>query len=49
MDGTLLEGRGIFVIAEKKGFINELWRFIKDESLEFYERSIEIAKLSRKY
>ena len=47
MDGTLLKDRGIFVIAEKKGFINDLWRFIKDESMEYYERSIEIAKLSK--
>jgi phosphoserine phosphatase len=47
MDGTLLKDRGIFVIAEKKGFIEDLWRFIKDESMEYYERSIEIAKLSK--
>jgi phosphoserine phosphatase len=47
MDGTLLKDRGIFVIAEKKGFIDDLWRFIKDESMEYYERSIEIAKLSK--
>ena len=47
MDGTLLKDRGIFVIAEKKGFIDDLWRFIKDESMEFFERSIEIAKLSK--
>jgi len=47
MDGTLLKDRGIFVIAEKKGFLDELWRFIKDESMEYYERSIEIAKLSK--
>jgi len=47
MDGTLLKDRGIFVIAEKKGFIDDLWRFIKDESKEYYERSIEIAKLSK--
>ena len=47
MDGTLLKDRGIFVIAKKKGFIEDLWRFIKDESMEYYERSIEIAKLSR--
>jgi len=49
MDGTLLNGRGIFVIAEKYGFVDELWRLIKDDSLEFYERSIEIAKLSKGY
>ena len=49
MDGTLLRDRGIFVIAEKKGFIDELWRFIRDESMEYYKRSIEIAKLSKGY
>ena len=47
MDGTLLTDRGIFVIAEKKGFIDDLWRFIRDESMEYYKRSIEIAKLSK--
>jgi len=47
MDGTLIKGRGIFVIAEKKGFIDELWRYIKDPYLEYYEKSIEIAKLSK--
>jgi phosphoserine phosphatase len=47
MDGTLLRDRGIFVIAEKKGFIDELWNFIRDESMEYYKRSIEIAKLSK--
>lgn len=47
MDGTLIKGRGIFEIAEKKGFINELWRYIKDPYLEYYEKSIEIAKLSK--
>ena len=47
MDGTLLKGRGIFVIAEKKGFKDELLRLIKDNSKRFYERSIEIAKLSK--
>lgn len=49
MDDTLLKGRSIFVIAEKYGFADELWRLIKDDSLQFYERSIEIAKLSRGY
>mgnify|MGYP006282673883 CR=1 FL=1 len=49
MDGTLLNGRGIFVIAEKYGFVDELWRLIKDDSMQFYERSIEIAKLSKDY
>jgi phosphoserine phosphatase len=47
MDGTLLKQKGIFVIAEKKGFIDELWRLIKDDSKELYIRSIEIAKLSK--
>ena len=49
MDGTLLKDRGIFVIAEKKGFLNELIRHIKDSNMEYYERSIEIAKLSKGY
>jgi len=47
MDGTLLKGRGIFVIAEKLGFYDDLIRFIKDDALEFYERSIEIGKLMK--
>lgn len=47
MDGTLIDGRGIFVISEKKGFNDELLRLIKDKSMRFYERSIEIAKLSK--
>ena len=47
MDGTLIEDRGIFVIAEKKGFKDELLRLIRDDSKRFYERSIEIAKLSK--
>ena len=49
MDGTLLNGRSIFVIAEKYGFVDGLRRLIKDESIQFYERSIEIAKLSKGY
>jgi phosphoserine phosphatase SerB len=49
MDGTLLNGRGIFAIAEKYGFIDELLRLIRNDSLEFYERSIKIAKLSKGY
>ena len=49
MDGTLIKGRGIFVIAEKKGFHDELIRLIKDDTLEFYQRSIEIAKISKGY
>ena len=47
MDGTLLKDKGIFVIAEKKGFIDELERLIKDNTKEFYKRSIDIAKLSK--
>ncbi len=43
MDGTLLQGRTIFVFAEKKGFMQEMQR-IMNGSLHFYERSIEIAK-----
>jgi phosphoserine phosphatase len=44
MDGTLLNARTIFVFAEKKGFQDELTRLIKTQDLEFYEKSIEIAK-----
>ena len=47
MDGTLLKDRGIFVIAEKKGFLEELVRLFKDDSREFYKRSIDIAKLQK--
>lgn len=47
MDGTLITGRGIFVIAEKKGFKEDLIRLIRDHSKEYYERSIEVAKLSK--
>lgn len=47
MDGTLIQGRGIFVIAEKKGFKDELLRKIRDDNIDFYQRSIEIAKLSK--
>jgi phosphoserine phosphatase len=47
MDGTLLKDKGIFVIAEKKGFIDELNRLIRDNTKEFYKRSIDIAKLSK--
>jgi len=47
MDGTLLKDKGIFVIAEKKGFIDELERLIRDNTKEFYKRSIDIAKLSK--
>jgi len=47
MDGTLLKEKGIFVIAEKKGFKKDLVRLITDNSKEFYKRSIEIAKLQK--
>jgi phosphoserine phosphatase len=47
MDGTLINGRGIFLIAENKNFINELLRLIKYDGIDFYEKSIEIAKLSK--
>jgi len=47
MDGTLLKDKGIFVIAERKGFIEELIRLFKDDSREFYKRSIDIAKLQK--
>jgi len=44
MDGTLLQGRTIFHLAEKKGFKKELKGFI-NSSLQPYEKTIEIAKL----
>lgn len=47
MDGTLLKGRTIFIFAEKKGFKDKLLRLIHKSDKEFYERSIEIAKLSK--
>jgi len=47
MDGTLIQERGIFVIAEKKGFIDELIKKINNNNFEFYEKSIDIAKLSK--
>lgn len=49
MDGTLIQDRGIFIIAEKMGFVDDLWRLIRDDSIPFYQRSIEIAKLSKGY
>jgi phosphoserine phosphatase len=49
MDGTLINGRGIFLIAEKKNFINELSQLIKYDGIDFYEKSIEIAKLSKEF
>jgi phosphoserine phosphatase len=47
MDGTLLQGRGIFVIAEKMGFLDELIALIKDDTREYYIRSIDVAQLSK--
>jgi len=47
MDGTLLDDKGIFVIAEKKGFKEELVQLITDNTREFYKRSIDIAKLQK--
>ncbi len=44
MDGTLLKDRTIFVFAEKKGFMDDLRRLIHNNDMEFYEKSIEIAK-----
>ena len=38
MDGTLIQGRGIFVIAEKKGFKDELLKKIKYVNIDFYQR-----------
>jgi len=45
MDGTLLRDKGIFVIAEKKGFKDKLISILRNDSKEFYERSLEVAKL----
>jgi HAD superfamily phosphoserine phosphatase-like hydrolase len=42
MDGTLLNGRTIFRIAEKKGFLDQLQKVIND-SIEPYQKSIKIA------
>ncbi len=48
MDGTLLKGKGIFVIAEKLGFYDELLSYFKNKTdIPFYKRSIEIAKLCK--
>ncbi|MCK5261883.1 MAG: HAD-IB family phosphatase, partial [Thermoplasmatales archaeon] len=43
MDGTLLDGRTIFVISEKKGFKNKLFKVLESNK-EAYQKSIEIAK-----
>jgi len=47
MDGTLLNGRGIFVIAEKKGFLDDLIKIINYDGIEYYKKSIEVARLAR--
>ncbi len=48
MDGTLLNGKGIFVIAEKLGFYDELLSYFKNKKdMPFYKKSIEIAKLCK--
>ena len=44
MDGTLLQGRSIFVFAEKVGFTTQLSK-IMNQPRQPYEKSIEIAKL----
>lgn len=46
MDGTLLKGRSIFFIAEKKGFSDQLSTLLNSPR-QPYEKSIEIAKLLR--
>ena len=44
MDGTLLQGRSIFVFAEKLGF-STLLSQVMNQQRQPYEKSIEIAKL----
>jgi phosphoserine phosphatase SerB len=44
MDGTLLNGRTIYVFAEKKGFSKQLSAILLNTK-EPYEKSIEIARL----
>jgi len=46
MDGTLLQGRTIFVFAEKKGFASELLCIVNSNQAS-YEKTIEIATLLR--
>ena len=45
MDGTLLKGRTIFIFAEKKGLTDELNRLIHNNDKDFFEKTVEIAKL----
>ena len=47
MDGTLIKGRGIFKIAEEMNFKNELLRLFSYKGSDFYNKSIEIAKLTK--
>lgn len=49
MDGTLLKDRGIFVIAKKLGFYDEMLEMFKYKGIDFYQKSIEIAQLSKGY
>ena len=44
MDDTLLSGRTIYVIADRKGFRDEVDRIISME-IPNYKKTIEIAKL----
>jgi len=44
MDGTLLNGRTIIRIAEKKGFNNKLLKIMRKDEIA-YKKSVEIAKL----
>lgn len=48
MDGTILKGRTIYKIAEKKGFISELVSIVNNQ-LQPYEKSIQIAQLLKGY
>ncbi len=43
MDGTLIDGRSIFVFSEKKGFKDKLLRSLQSDK-EPYEKTIEIAQ-----
>ena len=43
MDGTLIDGRSIFIFSEKKGFKDKLLHSLQSDK-ESYEKSIEIAQ-----
>lgn len=45
MDGTLLEGRTIQVMAERHGFTEDLVEIQKDSSLQGFQKSEKIASL----